>query len=260
MPALSGPRRWFGGLSRSKQTMDLVQTIINFGSNDTMPFSFRKQSLGDRGVIQQIFVNKDYDLSRLARFKDIIGEYQRILASGRRPLILDCGANIGASALWFSKSYPKAHVVALEPEEHNSEILRLNCEKNPGITTMKAAISCVDETLFIQDPGQGDWGFRTASKPDGNGSPVPAYSIATILEKNPADDLYIAKIDIEGGEAHLFEANYEWIAQAMLIIVELHDWLLPGSANSQNCLRALSQYPRDLVFMGENLFSIRNPR
>ncbi|MBN1568599.1 MAG: FkbM family methyltransferase [Acidobacteria bacterium] len=246
--------------SSSKEEMDLVQTVINFGNNDTLPFTFRKQSLGDRGVIQQIFINKDYDLSWLARFKDIAGEYERILAAGKRPLILDCGANIGASTLWFAKSYPQAHIVALEPEKHNYAILRLNCDKNPGITTMKAAISCADETLFIQDPGQGDWGFRTASRPSGKEPPIAAHSIATILERYRNEDLFIAKIDIEGGESHLFETGYAWIEQAMLIIIELHDWLLPGTANSQNCLKALSQYPRDLVFRGENLFSIRNPR
>jgi len=239
--------------------MELAQVVINFGNDDTLPFSFRKQSLGDRGVIQQIFVNKDYDLSQLARFKDIVGEYDRIIEAGRKPLILDCGANIGASALWFAKSFPKSHVIALEPEEKNYGILQLNCGKHPIITPMQAAISNVDETLYIQDPGEGDWGFRTTNNPEGKEVPAPAYSIATTSKKVPDADLFIVKIDIEGGEAHLFETNFEWIDQAMLIIVELHDWLLPGSANSQNCLKALSQYRRDLVFRGENLFSIRNP-
>jgi FkbM family methyltransferase len=251
--------RGLAAYSSRENTMDLAQVVINFGNSDTLPFSFRKQSLGDRGVIQQIFVNKDYDLSQLARFKDISGEYERIIKTGRTPLILDCGANIGASALWFAKSYPKSHVIALEPEEHNYEILHLNCGTHPNITTMRAAISSVDETLFIQDPGEGDWGFRTTNKPEGKEVPTPAYTIAATSRKFPDADLFIVKIDIEGGEAHLFETNFEWIDRAMLIIVELHDWLMPGSANSQNCLKALSQYPRDFVFRGENLFSIRNP-
>jgi hypothetical protein len=44
----------------------------------------------------------------------------------------------------------------------------------------------------------------------------------------------------------------------MVIIIELHDWMLPGTANSQNCLKALSGTNRDFVFYGENVFSIRN--
>ena len=58
----------------------------------------------------------------------------------------------------------------------------------------------------------------------------------------------------------MFESNLEWIDKAMVIIIELHDWLLPGSANSQNCLKALSARSRDFVYIGENIFSIRNDR
>jgi len=236
--------------------MDLTRIVLNFGDSKSVPLSFRDKSVGDRGVIQQIFVNKDYDLSRLARNKDIIAEYDRIISAEKTPLIIDCGANIGASALWFSILYPKAQVIAIEPEERNSEILGLNCNGFSNIKTMKAAISNKDETLYVEDPGSGDWGFRTTSNPAGK--EVSAYSIKTIADQFPNGEMFIVKIDIEGGEARLFESNYSWIQQAMLIIVELHDWLLPGTANSQNCLKALSQHPRDLVFIGENLFSIRN--
>jgi FkbM family methyltransferase len=239
--------------------MALTQIVLNFGNGDSLPLSFRDQSAGDRGAIQQIFVNRDYDLGRLARFKDIISEYERMISARRTPLIIDCGANIGASAIWFAKSYPKSHIIALEPEEHNAEILRLNCGSFPNITAVTAAISCSDETLYVEDPGAGDWGFRTALHPDGKAAATAAYSIETIARRHADADLFIVKIDIEGGEARLFESNFDWIERTMLIIVELHDWLLPGTANSQNCLRALSQYHRDLVFIGENLFSIRNP-
>lgn len=238
--------------------MGLTQILLNFGNGDTSPFTFREQSTGDQGVVQQIFVNRDYDLARLARFHDIVSEYERILSAGRTPLIIDCGANIGASPIWFARSYPQAQVFALEPEAHNYEILRLNCQRYPNIQADRAAISCMDETLYIEDPGAGDWGFRTMNRPTGKNITAQAYSIESILKRSTAVDLFLVKIDIEGGEAHLFEINYEWIERTMVIIIELHDWLLPGTANSQTCLKALSQYNRDFVFIGENVFSIRN--
>ncbi len=237
--------------------MGFAQIALNFGEGNTLPFIFRDQSTGDKGVIQQIFVNRDYDLARLARSKDISAEYQRIVDAGKKPLIIDCGANIGASPIWFARLFPKAQIFALEPEAHNYELLHLNCRTYSNIACRKAAISCVDETVYVEDPARGDWGFQTTSKPE-SGIPVPAYSIDSIEKQFPGTELLLVKIDIEGGESHLFESNLAWIERAMLIIIELHDWMLPGSANSQNCLKALSGANRDFVFFGENVFSVRN--
>ena len=239
-------------------TMGIAQIVLNFGEGNTLPFVFRDQSIGDKGVIQQIFVNRHYDLAQLVRFKDIVSEYQRILDAGKKPLIIDCGANIGASPIWFATSFPKAQVFALEPEEHNYEILQLNCRTYLNITCKKAAISCFDETAYVEDPGRGDWGFQTTCKPEPGKASVPAYSIESIEKQYPGTELLLIKIDIEGGECHLFENNLAWVERAMVIIIELHDWMLPGTANSQNCLKALSGTNRDFVFYGENVFSIRN--
>jgi len=238
--------------------MTLTQVTLNFGDGATGLFVFRDQSIADKAVIEQIFVRRDYDLARLARFRDIASEYERIIAGNRPPLVIDCGANIGASPIWFARSYPEAQVVALEPEEHNFQILRLNCRKYPNVQPENAAISCADETVYLEDPGKGDWGFRTTNRPVAASVPVKAYSIDSIEKRFPEAVLFLVKIDIEGGEARLFETNYDWIERAMVIIIELHDWLLPGAANSNNCLKALSRYERDFVFIGENVFSIRN--
>jgi FkbM family methyltransferase len=239
--------------------MPLTQIVLNFGNGDTSRFSFRDHSIGDKGVIQQVFVNRDYDLARLARAGDIVAEYDRILAAGRTPLIIDCGANIGASSVWFAKVFPRAAVAALEPEQHNFEILCLNCGDYPNIVPERAAISSKKETLYIENPGRGDWGFRTTERPVGDGVSTPACSIESVARQFPDADLFMVKIDIEGGEARLFESNYEWVQGTMVIIMELHDWMLPGTANSRNCLKALSEFNRDFIFAGENIFSIRNP-
>jgi len=245
-------------LSLGKPQMGLAQIVLNFGDGDTQAFFFRDQSVADKSVIQQILINRDYDLTRLARFKDISSEYERIVALGRTPLIIDCGANIGASPIWFTRLFPKAQVFALEPEEHNYEILSQNCQRYPRIASERAAVSCIDEMIYIEDPGKGDWGFRTTNSPDASKASAPAYSIESIAKRFSKAELFLVKIDIEGGEARLFEDNNEWVERAMVIIIELHDWLLPGTANSRNCLRILSKCNRDFVFIRENVFSIRN--
>jgi hypothetical protein len=66
----------------------------------------------------------------------------------------------------------------------------------------------------------------------------------------------ICKIDIEGGEKELFQANDAWVDRFPLIIIELHDWLAPGT--STNFLSAISKRNIHLVFRGENTFCFNN--
>ncbi len=61
-------------------------------------------------------------------FDEIITqEIYRFKADTDAPLILDCGANIGLSALYFQRLYPKARIMAFEPDTHNFELLTKTC-------------------------------------------------------------------------------------------------------------------------------------
>ena len=73
---------------------------------------------------------------------------------------------------------------------------------------------------------------------------------------------YLIKIDIEGYEKNLFIDNYEWLDKFKIVIIELHDWMLPTEGNSTNFVKALGDImvkktKRDLILSGENLISIR---
>ncbi len=69
---------------------------------------------------------------------------------------------------------------------------------------------------------------------------------------------FLVKIDIEGAEKELFQQNTEWMAKTPVIIVELHDWMLPGQRVALPFLRSLCQLDRDFISMGENVLSIAN--
>ena len=53
------------------------------------------------------------------------------------------------------------------------------------------------------------------------------------------------KIDIESFEDDLFARNTEWFDAFPVVVIELHDWLLPGKLTSQNFLKLASQRDRD---------------
>jgi len=80
-----------------------------------------------------------------------------------------------------------------------------------------------------------------------------------ILEQvNQGLEPFIFKIDIEGGESELFKERTTWMQRFPLIIIELHDWLFPGTSNSRNFLREVSNMNVDFVFRGENVFCFNN--
>ena len=46
--------------------------------------------------------------------------------------IIDCGANIGMSVLYFKYFYPNVGILAFEPVGQTFEILHRNVERNPA--------------------------------------------------------------------------------------------------------------------------------
>jgi FkbM family methyltransferase len=234
-----------------------LSTIQVSAGGASRPFFYREGSAGDRGVVDQIFTHGDYALGSL-RQRHAFERYQReTVARGATPLIVDAGANIGASAVWFSLTYPKSHLVAIEPERNNAALLRRNCE-GLGCAVIEGGIGRVDGKMFLDDPGHGDWGFRLSA--EGGSYEVATHACSTLVERlqNEALVPLIFKCDIEGGEANLFSGDVGWVDAFPLLIVELHDWMLPGSANSRNFLRAISALDMDFIYRGENAFCFNN--
>jgi len=69
---------------------------------------------------------------------------------------------------------------------------------------------------------------------------------------------FLVKIDIEGAEKNVFSANTEWIPRTAVIVVELHDWLMPKQGTALPFLQAIRQYDRDFILSGETVVSISN--
>jgi FkbM family methyltransferase len=233
----------------------LEQINIQF-NNESRDFYFRSDGVGDRGVIQQIFQNRDYDLTMFAQNANLVAHFSSLLASGRKPLIVDAGANIGASAVYFSGSFPGSKILAIEPEKNNCQLLRKNCE-GLDVTVLEGGVGCKNGFLFLSDPGYSDWGFRLVDQGDYK---VPVYAAADLVldQVGRGSAPFIFKIDIEGGESGLFEENTDWIERFPLLVIELHDWLFPGKSNSRNFLRAISSRDFDFVYRGENVFCFNN--
>jgi len=206
----------------------------------------------DAAVLHQIFLDEHYRLDRLARAKCIFAKYDEIMARGAKPLIIDCGANIGLSAAYLAEQFPAAKIVAVEPQHENVVQGRGNC---PAVEFVEAAVASECGNGSLVDPGRGSWGFQVKSDPLGR---IRFVSINELLEQRPDCEPFLIKIDIEGFEKNLFAKNLDWIDRFFVMIVELHDWMLPMQRTSHNFLKAIAGRDRDFVHIGENIFSISN--
>jgi hypothetical protein len=95
----------------------------------------------DVAAVRQIFGDRHYDIgSTPAIGARLNARYRAILQAGRKPAIVDAGANIGAAALWFRKTYVEAGIVAVESEPANIRILKRNLAGRRDMIVLAAAI------------------------------------------------------------------------------------------------------------------------
>ena len=202
-------------------------------------------------MINKIFQQKVYALDGWAH-KELLENYYLKNFQNSKLLIIDAGANMGASSLYFSDVWEDAFVASIEPEKYNFALLKLNTV-GKSILPLEGAIGSEIGTMYLTDPGHGDVGFRVASSGEYE---VSVYTIEKVMEigRSKGATPFICKIDIEGGESELFSKNVDWMNEFALIIIELHDWMQPMQGSSDAFLKAISKLNFELLHKGENIF------
>jgi FkbM family methyltransferase len=203
----------------------------------------------------EIFLLQDYSIRGLKRCNDIREFHSRLLAGGKRPLIIDCGGNIGLASRFFCLEFPNSAIISVEPNPGNVSVARKN---NTGaVNVVCSAVGSSDGRGSIVDPGLGGNAYRMVDASDGR---TEIRSINSLLASLAGESCvpFLVKIDIEGYESELFSKNVEWIDRFPVLMIELHDWMLPKQAASRNFLAEISRRNRDFVQVGGNIFSISN--
>lgn len=237
-----------------------IQHIINMGINDGIKFYFLKTNQSkeysfklknlphpfyirgnssDKLVIDQVFYQKDYDIS-LSFIPEII---------------LDCGANIGLASIYFKNKYPNSKIISIEPENDNFNLLKKNLApynnvffENKGLWSEKCYLN------IFQGEDNLPWSFYVKPTLTKTNTSIEAIGVDDIFKKYNLAKIDLLKIDIEGAEYELFEKNYDkWLPKVRVIIIELHDRFKPLS--SKTFLKALSEYNFNIYFKGENIIA-----
>jgi FkbM family methyltransferase len=171
-------------------------------------------------------------------------------------VIVDAGANIGAATLYYSQLYPKAKIVAIEPESSNFKILVKNCGHLPNVTLIQGALWNEERLLAIADPNADKWEYTVTEVQSPDKSPinqVKAVTVPGIMKSLGVNHIDILKVDIEGAEYELFKSGADaWLGAVGQIVIELHDRLRPGCARS--FYSSIGRRPFLQQISGENTF------
>ena len=204
-------------------------------------------------VVRQVFSDRSYEMRKEGPVGSrIFKRYQKILADGQIPAIVDAGANIGAAAVWFLKEFPLARVVAVEPEPGNVAVLRENAKDYPNIIVEPAAIGSSPGFVSVHREHL-SWGTTTTRAEAG----IPVVTVADAFQRVSNGRPFIVKIDIEGFEDDLFSRNFDWLADVYAVFIESHDWLMPGRLTSRTFQKAMAQHDFEIFIRGENLVYVR---
>lgn len=207
----------------------------------------------DITTLDHIFAQEQYNLRKWKQYKHLVKRNY-----GKKKYLLDLGANAGYSANYFSEQIPKIHIIAIEPEENNFKTAKINLSENKNVELLLGAIGGESGVALIKDDCSDSNSFQVNRTVASSENSIRIYSVGEIINNYEIENLFIVKIDIEGFEDDLFSANPQWIDSTDIIIIELHDWLLPFQNKSANFIRAISNRNRDLVVDGENLISFKN--
>ena len=187
------------------------------------PFYLRDLT-SDIATFDQVFIDQEYDF--------VMKKAPRV--------IVDAGANIGLSSIYFANKYPESKIIAIEPENSNDEMLKNNVAPYSNIVSLNAALWNENEEINLVDPGRGNWGFLT----EGDGDrcqaehsgkmchKIQGMTINKIMEKNGIEKIDVLKIDIEGAEREVFMNSSSWIGKIDALIIELHERMKPGCNSS----------------------------
>jgi FkbM family methyltransferase len=157
------------------------------------------------------------------------GEYWFGLPSEPPHVIIDAGANIGMSAIFYARRFPQARIIAIEAEQSNYALMCSNIRRYANILPVHGALWGADGSISIGTdmlPGaSGHWGYTVSPE----AGPIRAYTIPSLMRTFQLDHIDLLKIDIEGAEQEVFE-TCDWQDHVDSFIIELHDRFRPGCA------------------------------
>lgn len=146
------------------------------------------------------------------------------------PLIIDAGAHIGLSTLYFKHLYPQAQILAFEPNPTNFALLEKNVQQNhlENVTLYQKALSKhTGKANFFAD--KTDWQWLSTSSLIENAWNGQQKTQPFTVETTRLDQYLVnlarvdlLKLDVEGAETNVIMSIRDQLEKIQNLIFEFH--------------------------------------
>lgn len=149
----------------------------------------------------------------------------------RDPTIVDIGANVGLTTLYFKKIFPRAKVYAYEPYLPAFTALEENIAINDyadGVLLFNSAVtkrSFSKKTLYVSDESSLMSSFYKDRIPKAESMKIKKVAVRTVSLRSvlkKVENIDILKINIEGGEYQLVSEILKYSDQIHSFIIGFH--------------------------------------
>lgn len=150
-------------------------------------------------------------------------ESYRFVAGRPDPFIVDCGANVGVTVLYWKRLYPAARVLAFEPDPALFRLLGANVRAFglADVTLLERAVWISDRELeFWFEGTDGGRLVDAGEAPPGERGTVGAVRLRDYLDC----DVDLLKVDIEGAEVDVILDCADRLGRVRALCVEYHSF------------------------------------
>jgi FkbM family methyltransferase len=201
----------------------------------------------DIHVFRQIFCDREYSC-----FDDLT----------QVQTVIDCGANIGLSSIYFLSRFPECAVLAVEPDRTNFRQLEINLAPYAGRFDLRCA-TVWGKNVALQvsaTPKWGrlvaSWGVTVAETTESQKEDTQGLTVSDLIAATGESRLSLLKMDVEGAETQVFAEDCSgWLPQVDNMAIELH-----GLAAQANFSRAIKDEGFDVYQWGELAICRRRER
>ena len=142
-------------------------------------------------------------------------------------VVLDIGANVGVTALYFSQVFPNAAIYAFEPAPDNFAVLQKNVANCARIRAFNFALGSRDATLGLYASDNpvnfGGYSLHATGSDTSKRVSIPVRNVAGVLAELSLTSVDVVKVDTEGAEWDILTAFPEAVlASAKYVTGELH--------------------------------------
>lgn len=182
-----------------------------------------------------------------------VDEVYKCELSTDAPYILDCGANIGLSVIYFKQHWPKSKIVAFEPDPKNFDYLTKNIESFQLTDVIAVKKGVWKESTSLKFFADGHLG-GTVIHSDFSNTQLPDTQFVRLRDYLDMKVDFL-KIDIEGAEYEVLKDARDKLVNVEYLFVEFH-----GAANQPQKLHEMLLWISEAGFRYHIKFAHENQK